>query len=68
MTLRADSGFYAASVAGSCRKAGVAFSTTVKLNLAIHKAIDGIAEDDWVPIPYFLDGADVAETWPASGP
>jgi hypothetical protein len=62
MTLRADSGFYAGSVAGSCRKAGVAFSITVKLNPAIHSAIDGIAEDDWVAIPYFLDGADVAET------
>ncbi len=29
MILRADSGFYAGSVAGACRKAGVAFSITV---------------------------------------
>jgi hypothetical protein len=61
MTLRADSGFYAGSVAGACRKAGVAFSITVKLNPAIHSAI-AIDEDDWMPIPSFLDGADVAET------
>lgn len=62
MTLRADSGFYAGSVASACRKAGVAFSITVKMNPAIRKAIAAIDEDDWVAIPYFLDGADVAET------
>lgn len=62
ITLRADSGFYAGSVTGACRKAGVAYSITVKQNPAIRKAIDAIAEDDWTPIPYFLDGADVAET------
>ncbi len=62
LTLRADSGFYAGSVANACRKAGVRFSITVKLNPAIHKAIAEISEDDWVAIPYFLDGADVAET------
>lgn len=62
MILRADSGFYAGSVAVACRKAGVAFSITVKLNPAIHAAIAAIPEDAWVAIPYFLDGADVAET------
>ncbi len=62
MTLRADSGFYAGSVAAACRKADVRFSITVKLNPAIRKAIAAIAEDEWVAIPYFLDGADVAET------
>jgi hypothetical protein len=62
LTLRADSGFYAGSVAGACRKAGVAFSITVKRNPAINKAIAAIDEEAWVPIPYFLDGADVAET------
>ena len=38
------------------------FSIIVKLNPAIRKAIAAIAEDAWVSIPYFLDGADVAET------
>ena len=58
LTLRADSGFYSHKVIGACRKADVRFSITVKLN----KAIAAIGDDAWVPIPYFLDGADVAET------
>lgn len=62
LTLRADSGFYAGAVAVACRKAGVRYSITVKLNPAIRKAIAGIDDADWAPIPYFLDGADVAET------
>jgi hypothetical protein len=62
LTLRADSGFYSGAVAQACRKAGVSFSITVKLNKAIHTAIAAIDERDWVAIPYFLDGADVAET------
>ncbi len=62
ITLRADSGFYAGSVAAACRAADVRFSITVKLNPAIRKAIATIPEEAWVAIPYFLDGADVAET------
>ncbi len=62
ITLRADSGFYAGSVATACRAADVRFSITVKLNPAIRKAIATIPEDAWMAIPYFLDGADVAET------
>ena len=62
LTLRADSGFYSGAVAGACRAADVAFSITVRLNPAIRKAIATIPENAWVPIPYFLDGADVAET------
>ena len=63
LTLRADSGFYSGKVADACRKAGVRFSITVKLNKALHKAIAAIPGDAWTPIPYFLDGgAEVAET------
>jgi hypothetical protein len=62
LTVRADSGFYAGTVAAACRQAGVRFSITVKLNKAIHKAIAAIDDEAWTPIPYFLDGADVAET------
>jgi len=63
ITLRADSGFYSGSVATACRKAGVRYSITVKLNKALHKVIAAIPDDAWAPIPYFLDGgADVAET------
>jgi len=62
MTLRADSGFYSHKVVDACRKADVRFSVTVRLNKALHKAIAAIPETAWVSIPYFLDGADVAET------
>ena len=62
ITLRADSGFYSAAVAAACRKAGVRFSITVKLNKALHKVIAQVPDDAWAPIPYILDGADVAET------
>ena len=62
LTVRADSGFYTGAVAAACRKAGVPFSITAKMSPAIHKAIATIPDDAWVAIPYFLDGADVAET------
>jgi hypothetical protein len=63
LCLRADSGFYSHNVTEACRKADVRFSVTAKLHKgAIYKAIDAIRESDWVAIPYFLDGADVAET------
>ena len=38
------------------------FSITVKLAKALHTSIAAIPDDAWTPIPYFLDGADVAET------
>jgi len=62
LTLRADSGFYAGTVAAACRRAGMRYSITVKLNKALHTAIAAIDDKAWTPIPYFLDGADVAET------
>ena len=37
LTLRADSGFYSGAVAAACRKAGVRYSITVKLNKALHE-------------------------------
>ena len=62
-TLRADSGFYIDKVTAAARKAGVAYSITAKMNKAIRKTIDGIDDNAWEPIPYWLDaGADVAET------
>ena len=62
LTLRADSGFYAGAVAAACRTAGARYSITVKQNPAIRTAIAKIDDKAWTPIPYFLDGADVAET------
>lgn len=62
LTMRADSGFYSKKVVGSCRAADVRFSVTARQNPALRKAIAKIADDAWTAIPYFLDGADVAET------
>jgi hypothetical protein len=62
ITLRADSGFYTRNVVDACRNADVRFSITVRLKQGIHKAIVAIPDKAWTPIPYFLDGADVAET------
>ena len=62
LTLRADSGFYRRSVVDACRQADVRFSITVKLSQALHQVIAQIPDHAWVAIPYFLDGADVAET------
>ena len=63
LVLRADSGFYSRNVVDACGKADVRFSITAKLHKGgIHKAIAAIDESAWVPIPYFQDGAAVAET------
>ena len=62
LVLRADSGFYSRTVVDACRQAKVRFSITAKLHKGgVHKAIAAIEESAWVAIPYFLDGADVAE-------
>jgi hypothetical protein len=62
LTLRADSGFYSHKVVDACRAADVRYSITAKLYQALKKVIEVIDESGWTPIPYFLGGADVAET------
>jgi hypothetical protein len=62
ITVRADSGFYNRKVVGACRKAGASFSITAKMMKPLRRTIEEIPEEDWVPIPYFLEGAAVAET------
>jgi Transposase DDE domain group 1 len=63
ITLRGDSGFYSAKVVDACRKKNVRFSITAKMHKgALPKAIAAIPDHDWVRIPYFIDGAAVAET------
>jgi len=61
ITVRADSGFYTRHVTGACERAGAAYSITVKMRPNLHRVIAAIPEEDWVPIPYFLEGAAVAE-------
>ena len=70
LTVRADSGFYTHDVVAVCRKTKVRFSITVRLHQSLRNIIEAIPEQDWTPIPYWMEGAaDVAETsyTPCSG-
>lgn len=76
LTARLDSGFYSKKVVDACRRAGVAFSVTARMDTAIRRAIEAIEAASWTPIPYWssdgtfgldeagepISGADVAET------
>ncbi|HKN48911.1 MAG TPA: IS1380 family transposase [Actinomycetota bacterium] len=62
IVLRADSGFYNHHVTGACDRARVRWSITAKMSPGLQKIIAAIPEEDWVPIPYFIEGAAVAET------
>jgi hypothetical protein len=62
IVVRADSGFYSLKVVEACRRGGVRYSITTRTSGALQRAIAAIPERDWVPIPYFLEGAAVAET------
>ena len=63
LTLRADSGFYAHGVVSACREMDVRFSITIRQRASLRDLIEAIPEEDWTPIPYWMDGAaDVAET------
>ena len=63
LTVRADSGFYTHAIVAVCRKIDVRFSITVRQHRSLRDLIEAIPENDWTPIPYWMDGAaDVAET------
>ena len=63
LTVRADSGFYAHAIVAVCRQMDVRFSITIRQHKSLRNLIEAIPEEDWTPIPYWLDGAaDVAET------
>ena len=63
LTVRADSGFYAHALVAACREMDVRFSITVRQHKSLRDLIEAIPEEDWTPIPYWMDGAaDVAET------
>src|SRR5437879_4380460 len=62
IVLRADSGFYNHFVTGACDRARVRWSITAKMSPGLQRIIAAIPEEDWVPIPYFMEGAAVAET------
>ena len=63
LTVRADSGFYTHGIVALCRDQKVRFSITVRQHPALRQRIEAIPEEDWTPIPYWMEGAaDVAET------
>ena len=63
LTMRADSGFYTHAVVAVCRKQDVRFSITIRQQPSVRRLIEAIAQEDWTPIPYWIEGgAAVAET------
>ena len=63
LTVRADSGFYTHAIVALCRKMKVRFSITIRQHQSVRNIIEAIPEEDWTPIPYWMEGAaDVAET------
>ena len=47
----------------ACRDKKVRYSITVRQHAQLRNLIEAIPEDDWTPIPYWMEGAaDVAET------
>ena len=63
LTVRADSGFYAHALVAVCREMAVRFSITIRQHACLRELIEAILEEDWTPVPYWMDGgADVAET------
>ncbi len=63
LTVRADSGFYTHGIVALCRDRNVRFSITIRQHQALRRRIEALPEEDWTPIPYWMEGAaDVAET------
>ena len=63
LTVRADSGFYAHALVAVCRAMDVRYSITIRQHQSLRNLIEAIPEEDWTPIPYWMEGAaDVAET------
>ena len=61
--MHADSGFYTHAIVAVCRAMDVRFSITIRQHARLRNIIEAIPEEDWTPIPYWMDGAaDVAET------
>ena len=63
LTVRADSGFYTHALVAVCHEMDVRFSITIRQHKSLRNIIEAIPEEDWTPIPYWMDGAAaVAET------
>ena len=63
LTMRADSGFYTHALVALCRRMNVRFSITIRQHAGLRNLIEAIPDEDWTPIPYWMEGAAaVAET------
>jgi hypothetical protein len=73
VVMRADSAFYTKKVVWACRRGGVYFSVTTRMDTKIRAACQAIGEDRWVDIKYpqaiwdeqeqrWISDAQVAET------
>ena len=62
-TMRAESGFYAHALVAVCREMDVRFSITIRQRASLRHLMEAIPDEDWRPIPYWMEGAAaVAET------
>ena len=55
LTVRAESGFYAHTVVVACREMDDRFSITVRQHASLRDPTEAIPEEDWTPIPYWMD-------------
>ena len=58
LTVRADSGFYAHALVKVCREMDVRYSITGRQHQSLHNLIEAIPEEDWTPIPLYIDFGD----------
>ena len=58
LTVRADSGFYTHAIVAACRRMDVRFSITIRQSASLRSLIEAIPEQDWTPIPLYLDFGD----------
>ena len=52
IVVRADSAYYAGAFVAACRRSGVRFSVTVRMDPKVRRAIAAIPDDAWTPIKY----------------
>jgi len=73
IVVRADSAFYAKTVISTCRRRGVRFSVTTRIDAKIRAACESIGDDEWIDIKYpqavwdedagrWISDAQIAET------
>jgi hypothetical protein len=73
IVVRGDSAFYSRKVIAACRRAGVRFSITIRVDKKVKRSLEAIPADAWVEIEYpqpvwddeqqrFVSRAQIAET------